>query len=67
MDFVSRIINGIVEYFRQSRVELKKVIWPSRKDTVKYTLIVIGLSIVVAAFLGACDWLFFNVLRKFLF
>ena len=44
--------NIIVKYFRESYEELKKVSWPSRKDTVRDTLIVIGVSLGVAAFLG---------------
>ena len=44
-------------YIKQSKDELKKVVWPSRKETIKYTLIVIGISLFVAAFLGAADYL----------
>lgn len=47
--------NIIVKYFRESYEELKKVSWPSRKDTVRDTLIVIAVSLGVAAFLGAVD------------
>jgi preprotein translocase subunit SecE len=47
--------NIIVKYFRESYEELKKVSWPSRKDTVRDTLVVIGVSLGVAAFLGAVD------------
>lgn len=35
---------------------MKKVTWPSRKETVKYSVIVIALSIVIAAFFGGLDW-----------
>ncbi len=47
--------NIIFRYFRESYEELKKVSWPNRKDTVRDTLIVIGVSLGVAAFLGAVD------------
>ncbi|MEK7640116.1 MAG: preprotein translocase subunit SecE [Patescibacteria group bacterium] len=47
--------NIIFRYFRESYEELKKVSWPSRKDTFRDTLIVIGVSLGVAAFLGAVD------------
>ncbi|MDP2790070.1 MAG: preprotein translocase subunit SecE [bacterium] len=47
--------NIIVKYFRESYEELKKVSWPSRKDTFRDTLVVIGVSLGVAAFLGAVD------------
>jgi preprotein translocase subunit SecE len=47
--------NKLVNYIKESRDELKKVVWPSRKETVKYTMLVIGISVGVAAFLGALD------------
>jgi preprotein translocase subunit SecE len=47
--------NIIFRYFRESYEELKKVSWPSRKDTVRDTLVVIGVSLGVAAFLGIID------------
>ena len=48
--------NKIVGYVRESKDELKKVIWPSRKETIKYTVLVIGVSLATAAFLGAIDF-----------
>lgn len=47
----------LINYFKESKDELKKVIWPSRKEAVKHTLIVIGVSLAVAIFLGAIDYL----------
>jgi preprotein translocase subunit SecE len=47
----------IIQYFKDSRIELKKVVWPTKKETTRHTLIVIGVSIFVAAFLGAVDFL----------
>jgi preprotein translocase subunit SecE len=49
--------NKIVDYFKESRHELKKVVWPSRKEAIKHTLIVIGISLAVAAFLGFMDFI----------
>ncbi len=48
--------NKVVQYIKESRDELKKVVWPSRKETVKYTLLVIGISFAMAVFLGALDF-----------
>ena len=50
-------------YLRDSYAELKKVNWPSKKETVRYTLIVIGISLSVALFLGALDLIFSYLLR----
>ena len=57
-------INKIIEYIKESRVELKKVIWPSRDDVTRHTLIVIGVSLGVAVFLGIFDYAFFIILEK---
>jgi len=47
--------NKILGYFIQSKEELKKVSWPSRKETVRSTILVIAMTLAVAAFLGAVD------------
>ena len=46
----------IVQFFKEVRAELAKVIWPSRRETVRMTLVVLAFSIGVAAFLGAIDY-----------
>lgn len=35
--------------------ELKKVAWPTRKDTIKLTLIVIGISLIIGLYIGIID------------
>lgn len=50
--------NRIVQYLKDSKTELKKVTWPTKKITLKHTLIVIGVSLSVAVFLGALDFIF---------
>lgn len=60
------IINKLTNYLKEVRVELKKVNIPTKKETIKYTLIVIGLSLVVALFLGGLDFLFTFLVSKFL-
>jgi preprotein translocase subunit SecE len=48
-------IGQIKDFFREVRIELKKVTWPSRKETIAATVMVISLSVVVAFFLGLLD------------
>ncbi len=48
----------IGEYFKEVKNEVKKVNWPTRKETIKRTLMVLGITILVAAFLGLLDILF---------
>ena len=58
-----KFLNIFIDYIKGSRLELKKVNWPTRQDTIRFTVIVIALSLVVAAFLGALDFVFAALLR----
>jgi preprotein translocase subunit SecE len=51
-------MNKITNYFQESLAEMKKVTWPTKKETYNYTLLVIGISIGVALFLGILDYIF---------
>jgi preprotein translocase subunit SecE len=51
-------MNKLTNYIKAAIEEMKKVTWPTKKETYNYTLLVIGISIAVAAFLGALDYIF---------
>jgi preprotein translocase subunit SecE len=65
-DVVRKIIfmSKITEYLKETKTELKHVIWPTRGQTILYTLIVIVLSVLIAYFLGIFDFLFSRGLEK---
>ena len=46
----------VTQFLREVRVELKKVVWPTRKDTVASTSVVVILVIIIAIFLGLVDF-----------
>jgi preprotein translocase subunit SecE len=52
------MIGKIKNYVSDSVEEMKKVTWPTRKETYNYTLLVIGISVGMAAFLGLLDYVF---------
>jgi preprotein translocase subunit SecE len=56
------ILEKIRDYFKGSFREMKKVVWPTKKQTITYTSIVIGMSIGVAVFFGILDYAFNIVL-----
>jgi len=56
----------ITNYLKGVNTELKKVNWPTKQETTKYTLIVIGVSLAVAIFLGSLDFLFTWIIGKFI-
>ena len=52
-------------FAKESRAELRKVVWPARKETIQMTGVVIAMVIAVALFLWAVDWVL-TVLVKLL-
>ncbi len=42
-------------YLIEAQIEVQKVVWPTKKETVNTTLLVIGMVIVVAIILWALD------------
>lgn len=54
----------VVEYFSASMAELAKVAWPTRRQTVRLSFVVILFSLVVAIIIGALDYLFSLGLQK---
>jgi preprotein translocase SecE subunit len=60
------MVNKIVAYVKSSIEEMKKVSWPTKKQTREYTVLVIGISLGMAAFLGALDFIFNLGLESFL-
>jgi len=57
-------MSKVTEYLKDTRGELKHVIWPKRSQTFYYTLVVIVLSIVIGYYLGFFDFLFSQLLQK---
>lgn len=56
----------ITQFLKDARAELMKVNWPSKKQTINYTATVIGISIAVALFLGALDFIFERILNNYI-
>lgn len=50
--------NRVVRFFREVKSELKKVVWPSRKQIINNTLIVIASVIVIGIVIWAFDAIF---------
>jgi preprotein translocase subunit SecE len=54
----------IIAYVKDSWTEVKKVVWPSRKEATQMTLIVFGFVVIMALFLWLADklieWFIFS-------
>lgn len=55
---------GLFDYLRDVRGELRHVSWPTRSQTVNFTILVIVISILTGLFLGLLDFLFTGALRR---
>jgi len=58
-------VDRLINFLKDVRVELSKVAWPTRQQTVQYTLVVLAMSLFLAVFLGGIDFIFQLVLNKF--
>ena len=50
--------NPIIRYVRETRAEISKVTWPTRKETINLTIVVLVTVIAMSIFLGLFDALF---------
>ncbi|MDP3763762.1 MAG: preprotein translocase subunit SecE [bacterium] len=58
-------MNRFINYLKDTRGELKHVSWPTRQQSIVFTIVVIIVSILSAVFLGFFDFIFSLILQKF--
>jgi preprotein translocase subunit SecE len=56
MDKVKLIVQKIKDFLKEAQIELKKVTWPTPKQTVASTGVVIIVVIIISIFLGIVDF-----------
>ncbi len=56
----------IGKFFSEAKTELRHVNWPTRQEAIRLTLIVVGISLALAIFLGAFDYLFSFLIKNFI-
>ena len=52
------------QYFKEVRAEMRHVSWPTRRQAIVYTAVVIGVSLATATYLGLWDYIFTAVIQK---
>ncbi|HLD31201.1 MAG TPA: preprotein translocase subunit SecE [Patescibacteria group bacterium] len=62
INIYSQIKNYLIDSYR----ELKKVTWPSKKETTSHTMLIISISLGMAVFLGGLDYFFTWFLERFI-
>ena len=61
------MMNKLINYIKDTRGELKHVSWTTKKQSVWFTVIVIVVSLLTAAFLGFFDFILSLGLDNFIF
>jgi preprotein translocase subunit SecE len=59
----TNFIQAAIQFLREVKIELKKVTWPSRKQTIGSTAVVIVLVLIISMFLGVVDIGLSNLIR----
>jgi len=50
------------EFAKAARVELRKVVWPTRRETMQMTLVVFAMVVLIAVFIWVLDWVLHKTL-----
>lgn len=66
MESVKLLISKVRQFLIESKVELKKVTWPTSKQTLASTSVVIVVVVIVSVFLGLVDFGLTKIIRVFL-
>ncbi len=67
MNWLKSLPGRISRYFREVRTELRKVVWPDRRQTVIYTGVVLISVVLVAMLIWVVDALLSQILSLLLF
>jgi len=66
MEKVKEFIRQSMEFLREVKIELLKVTFPTRQETVGSTLVVLLLTAIVAVYLGFSDWVLARIVKALL-
>ncbi len=59
-------MDKIKQFLKEVRQEVKKVTWPTKGETIRYSLMVVVASLVVAIYLGGLDYVVTGILERFI-
>ncbi|MGB4222072.1 MAG: preprotein translocase subunit SecE, partial [Smithellaceae bacterium] len=66
MEKIKQIVNRALQFLTQARAELKKVTWPTRKQTLASTAVVMVVVLIVAVYLGVVDFILAKAVKAIL-
>jgi preprotein translocase subunit SecE len=56
-------MSKLIAFLKDVKVELSRVSWPTRRQTARYTLIVLAVSVVLGIYLGGLDFIYSRLLN----
>ena len=62
----TQFMDKLIQYLKDSRAELAHVSWPTQKQAVTYTIVVVVMSVAVSLFLGLADYIFTGMTHFFI-
>jgi preprotein translocase subunit SecE len=66
MDKIKEFLTQAAQFFREVKVELQKVTFPTRQETVGSTVVVLVLTFILATYLGLSDWVLARIVQMLL-
>jgi preprotein translocase subunit SecE len=66
MEKIRQFISETVQFFREVKVELQKVTFPTRQETVGSTIVVLVLTIIMGVYLGFSDYILAKIVKMLL-
>ena len=55
-----------LNYLKESKAELEKVVWPTKQETLRLTVVVVIVSIIIGAYIAGMDTFFTLLVEKFI-
>jgi preprotein translocase subunit SecE len=66
MERIKRIFQKVIQFLSEAKTELKKVTWPTPKQTLASTSVVIIIVFIVAIYLGIIDYVLAKLVKYIL-
>jgi preprotein translocase subunit SecE len=63
MDKIKLLFEKVKNFLKEAKIELKKVTWPTPKQTIASTSVVIMVVVIVSIFLGIVDFGISKIIR----
>lgn len=59
-------LNSVSAFLRNVRAEIKKVSWPSQTEVITMTILILGMVILLSAYIGGVDLVYRQIIQQIL-